>query len=280
MAQDSAPFSDRLIHLLGPDEGRAVFREICRELYPEMPSGNWQIPEDERKVQLEKIVSGLEEGKPLQYLLGKAHFMGLELSVNPSVLIPRPETEELVFLILQSRKSAGQKVLDLCTGSGCIALALAANGSYDSVEGLDVSPEALKTATANAQNLGLGVSFFSFDLLEDVFEENARWDIWVSNPPYVAASESSGMDNRVLDHEPHLALFVPDEDALCFYRRILQLSEKHLNPGGEIFLELNPHYSEELCRIHRAAGWIASAEIKTDMSGKQRFLVAVKKSQD
>jgi release factor glutamine methyltransferase len=280
MAQDSAPFSDRLIHLLGPDEGRAVFREICRELYPEMPSGNWQIPEDDRKVQLKKILSGLEEGKPFQYLLGKAHFMGLELSVNPSVLIPRPETEELVFLILQSRNNAGKKVLDLCTGSGCIALALAAKASYSSVEGLDVSPEALKTATANAQNLGSGVSFFSFDLLQDVFEENARWDIWVSNPPYVAASESAGMDKRVLDHEPHLALFVPDEDSLCFYRRILQLSEKHLNQGGEIFLELNPHYSEELCRIYRAADWIASAEIMTDMSGKQRFLVAVKKSQD
>lgn len=277
MAQDSAPFSDRLIQLLGLEEGGAVLREICRELYPEMPSGNWQIPEDERKVQLEIILSGLEEGKPLQYLLGKVHFMGLEMLVNPSVLIPRPETEELVFLILQNRKNAGKKVLDLCTGSGCIALALASKGSYSSIEGFDVSPEALKTATANAQNLGIGVSFFSFDLLLDVFEENARWDIWVSNPPYVAASESAGMDKRVLDHEPHLALFVPDTDALCFYRRILQHSEKNLNPGGEIFLELNPHYSEELYRIYRAADWIASAKIKNDMSGKARFLFAVKK---
>jgi release factor glutamine methyltransferase len=204
--------------------------------------------------------------------------MGLELAVHPSVLIPRPETEELVFRILQNQNNAGKKVLDLCTGSGCIALSLAAKGDFSSVDALDVSPEALKTATANAQNLGLGVSFFSFDLLLDVFEENARWDIWVSNPPYVAASESSGMDKRVLDHEPHLALFVPDEDALCFYRRILQLSEKHLNPGGEIFLEINPRYAEELGELYRAASWIASAECIGDMSGKSRFLIAVKKA--
>jgi release factor glutamine methyltransferase len=277
MAQDSAPFSDRLNRLFGPEEGRAVYREICRELFPEMPSGNWPIPEDERKEQLEKMLSGLEEGKPLQYLLGKAPFMGLELAVNPSVLIPRPETEELVFRILQNQNNAGKKVLDLCTGSGCIALALAAKGDFSSVDALDVSPEALTTARGNAQKLDIGVSFFSFDLLKDAFEENACWDIWVSNPPYVAASESSGMDKRVLDHEPHLALFVPDEDALCFYRRILQLSEKHLNPGGEIFLEINPRYAEELVELYRTASWIARAEITGDMSGKSRFLFAVKK---
>jgi release factor glutamine methyltransferase len=115
-------------------------------------------------------------------------------------------------------------------------------------------------------------------MLRDEFPLADRWDIWVSNPPYVAASEAGSMEKRVLDHEPHLALFVPDEDALCFYRRILQLSEKHLNPGGEIFLEINPRYAEELGELYRAASWIARAECIGDMSGKSRFLFAVKKA--
>jgi release factor glutamine methyltransferase len=277
MAQDSFPFSERLNILLGPEEGRAVFREIMRELYPELTaSASGQIPEDRRMPELEKIVSGMEAGQPLQYLLGKAHFMGLEIRVNPSVLVPRPETEELVFTILQGKRPAGRKVLDLCTGSGCIAIALQAKGNFAIVEALDVSPEALETARFNSRNLGAEVSFFQFDLLAESFSENACWDLWVSNPPYVAASEAGAMDQRVLDHEPHLALFVPDEDALCFYRRILELSQKHLNPGGEIYLEINPMYASELLQLFREAYWIKSAELIGDMSGKQRFLHAQK----
>jgi release factor glutamine methyltransferase len=218
----------------------------------------------------------MEAGRPLQYLLGKAHFLGLELKVNPSVLIPRPETEELVFMILQGKSQAGKKVLDLCTGSGCIALALKVKGDFESVEGLDVSLEALETARFNSRNLGAAVDFFLFDLLDDSFSEDDRWDLWVSNPPYVVVSEAGAMDQRVLDHEPHLALFVPDEDALCFYRRILTLSEKHLNQGGEIFLEINPLYADELLLLFREAGWIKTAAIIGDMSGKQRFLHAQK----
>lgn len=278
MAQDSFPFSERLNILLGPEEGRAVFREIMRELYPALPAvaASGQIPEDGRMAELENIISGMEAGRPLQYLLGKAHFLGLELKVNPSVLIPRPETEELVFTILQGKRTAGRKVLDLCTGSGCIALALKVKGDFESVEGLDVSPEALETARFNSRNLGAEVSFFTFDLLADSFSENVRWDLWVSNPPYVAASEAGAMDQRVLAHEPHLALFVPDEDALCFYRRILELSEEYLNPGGDIYLEINPLYADELRSLYLKANWIKTAELIEDMSGKQRFLHAQK----
>lgn len=278
MAQDSFPFSERLNILLGPEEGRAVFREIMRELYPELPAAaaSGQIPEDGRMAELENIISGMETGRPLQYLLGKAHFLGLELKVNPSVLIPRPETEELVFTILQGKGNSGKKVLDLCTGSGCIALALKVKGDFESVEAMDVSPEALETARLNSRNLGAEVSFFQFDLLADSFSENARWDLWVSNPPYVAASESGAMDQRVLAHEPHLALFVPDEDALCFYRRILELSEEYLNPGGDIYLEINPMYADELRSLYLKANWIKTAELIEDMSGKQRFLHAQK----
>ena len=226
---------------------------------------------------MEKIVSGIEQGQPLQYLLGKAWFMGLEMEVNPSVLIPRPETEELVSLLLKTENQTGKKLLDLCTGSGCIALAAHKLGNWKSVEALDVSEAALQTALRNREKTRAdGVSFFEFDLLNDAFAANRSWDVWVSNPPYVAASESAGMEARVLENEPHLALFVPDNDALCFYRRMLELSEKHLNPGGMIFLEINPLFSDELLLLYRESGLFQSVEIQSDMSGKSRFLIAEK----
>ncbi len=278
-AQDSSQFLQRLIHSLGPDEGRAVYREICRELLPYAGvSHNGQFSEEGIPMErMEELVSGIERGFPLQYLLGKAHFMGLDLDVNPSVLIPRPETEELVYLALHSCKPDGKKILDLCTGSGCIAVALAISGNFERVEGLDVSPEALETARMNARKTGASVSFFHFDLLNDSFPEEANWDIWVSNPPYVAASESGDMDSRVLQHEPALALFVPDDDALCFYRRILALSENHLQANGEIFLEINPLFASELLALFESCPWMESATLLLDMSAKQRFLHARKK---
>jgi release factor glutamine methyltransferase len=278
-AQDNSQFLQRLMQSLGPDEGRAVYREICREMNPAAGiSNNDHFPEagipEER---MEELVSGIESGFPLQYLFGKAYFMGLELAVNPSVLIPRPETEELVDIILRSGKPDGKKILDLCTGSGCIALALAVSGNFERVEGLDVSPEALETAHLNACKTGAPVSFFHFDLLKDSFHEEAIWDIWVSNPPYVATSESRDMDSRVLHHEPAIALFVPDDDALCFYRRILALSENHLQAKGEIFLEINPLFAMELQALFESCPWMESANLLPDMSAKQRFLYARKK---
>ena len=268
--------SDRqlLIHrlniALGPEEGRAVFRWLLDEF----PGAGI---EDGPTARLNSIVKGLEEGHPLQYLLGKAPFMGLDFSVNPSVLIPRPETEELVYLLLQEKKYAGKTLLDLCTGSGCIAISLEKKGSFSRVEGLDVSLQALETARANAAALEVKADFFAFDLLRDSFPEAAGWDLWISNPPYVGASEAAAMENRVLLHEPALALFVPDDDVVCFYRRIMQLSETHLNPAGEIFLEINPLHAEATLRLFTDAPWMESAELLSDMSGKQRFIRVRKK---
>jgi release factor glutamine methyltransferase len=280
MHEDSKAFLNRLVSCLGPDEGRAVFREICRELFPESQDAPIGQPQGfaEQIPAMEALISGIESGQPLQYLLGKAWFMGLPLQVNPSVLIPRPETEELVTLLLQNRKEQGNKVLDLCTGSGCIAIALCIKGNFEEIEGMDVSKEALAVARSNAKNLSVPVSFFALDLLKDSFPENKRWDFWISNPPYVATSEAAQMESRVLQHEPHLALFVPDDDALIFYRRILELSEKHLNPGGEIFLEINPDYAEELLQMYSGNPLIQSAELTRDFSGKRRFLKVKKKA--
>lgn len=253
-----------------------MYREICREIFPDdlLRQPLSMSPAD--KAIMENLVSGIEESKPLQYILGKSWFMGLEMEVNPSVLIPRPETEELLSLLLQTEIQTEKKLLDLCTGSACLALAAAKFGKWQSVEALDVSEEALQTARRNVEKHRTEVSLFHFDLLLDAFPPESRWDVWVSNPPYVAKSESSQMEKQVLEHEPHIALFVPDEDALCFYRRILELSEKHLNPKGKIFLEINPLFSEELRLMYRQSGWFSTMEIRRDMSGKERFLIASK----
>lgn len=277
MLEDSKAFLNRLISCLGADEGRAVFREICRDLHPKAVGISFN-PNPEQVLRMEALVSGIESGRPLQYLLGKAWFMDFPLLVNPSVLIPRPETEELVSYVLKSGQQQKKSVLDLCTGSGCIAIALCLKGNFERVEGLDVSEEALSIAGRNAEKLQARVSLFTFDLLWDEFPLEDRWDVWISNPPYVAASEASSMEERVLKYEPHLALFVPDEDALLFYRQILKLSEKHLNPGGEIWLELNPLFAVEIQRLFLANQLIYSAELLTDLSGKQRFLKARKKT--
>ena len=275
MGQDSKALLNRLISCLGPGEGRAVFREICRELFPEVHDPSSGLSSAQLR-QMEEMVAGMESGLPLQYLLGKAWFMDFPLLVNPSVLIPRPETEELVSYVLKSGQQQKKSVLDLCTGSGCIAIALCLKGNFKRVEGLDVSEEALSIAGRNAEKLQAPLSFFTFDMLRDEFPLEDRWDVWVSNPPYVALSEAQTMDERVLKHEPHLALFVPDEDALLFYRQILKLSEKHLNPGGEIWLELNPLFAEETRNLFSSSPFFASAKLLSDLSGKQRFLRARK----
>ena len=277
MHEDSKAYLNRLISCLGPDEGRAVFREICRDLHPKAVGISFN-PNPEQVLRMEALVTGIESGHPLQYLLGKAWFLDFPLLVNPSVLIPRPETEELVSYVLKSGQQQKKTVLDLCTGSGCIAIALCLKGHFERVEGLDVSEEALSIAGRNAEKLQAPVSFFTFDMLRDEFPLKDRWDVWISNPPYVAASEAGRMDERVLKNEPHLALFVPDDDALLFYRQILKRSEKHLNPDGEIWLELNPLFADETRNLFSSSPFFASAELLSDLSGKKRFLKARKKA--
>ena len=278
--QDKTKFLNRLADALGQEEGDAVFRVINRELDVNSVGlpGNETVMTEEKISRFEEIVSGIELGAPLQYLLGKADFYGLEILVNPFVLIPRPETEELVAEVLKTSHQQEKRILDLGTGSGCIAIALSKLGRWKSVSALDLSLEALETAQKNAEKYGQKIHFFKANILEEIANKGEVWDILVSNPPYVLDSEANTMENRVLEHEPHLALFVQDSDPLIFYRKILESVEKNLSAGGEIFLEINPLQAANLLTLYLEHPSISNARILKDMFGKDRFLHAKKLS--
>lgn len=221
-----------------------------------------------------EIITALLDDVPLQYALGETQFYGLTLRVGPGVLIPRPETEELVDLIVKDNGDPDLEVLDLCTGSGAIALALARNLSFPSVAGIDVSQKALKYARENAESLKAKVRFDQKDIFTLSLPDESL-DIMVSNPPYVDESEKTDMEPNVLRHEPEEALFVPDEDPLLFYRKISMLAAEALKPGGRLYFEINPRHARELQNLLVAEGFTEINLIK-DVHGKERFISAQK----
>lgn len=220
------------------------------------------------------ILQKLRANEPIQYIFGHTEWMGLDLSLTPATLIPRPETAELVEWILQmADKNQPLKVLDIGTGSGCIALALKKRAPMWSVTGLDISQEALEVAKENAVRNHLEVNWLQADILSP--NANSRLpiaDIIVSNPPYICNSEKKDMQARVLDYEPHSALFVPDDDPLLFYRQIAQLfSQKGEAEKGLLFFEINEAYGNEVCAMLRAMGY-TDVQLKNDMYGKPRMV--------
>jgi release factor glutamine methyltransferase len=223
------------------------------------------------------ILSALLTGKPIQYILGETEFYGLNFRVNTSVLIPRPETEELVKWILDELKDRNFDhpfILDIGTGSGCIPIALKSVLPHANVLGLDISIEALATARNNALLNGLEVDFFQQDILQaDYSFTNESFDIIVSNPPYVTIAEQSQMHQNVLDFEPHTALFVPDQDPLIFYNRISDFALKHLRKDGFLFFEINEHLGQETCQLLQTKGF-QSIELKKDLFGRDRMIKA------
>lgn len=229
----------------------------------------------ESLARLENIIRRLLLHEPVQYILGQAQFMGHTFQVRPGCLIPRPETEELVDLVLHLGQAAQSSILDLCTGSGCIAVSLAlALRNQVRITATDISPEALDIARANAKRLGATVDFLSDDLLNPT-PQNRRWDIIVSNPPYVRECEKSGMEANVLEHEPHLALFVPDNDALRFYKAIARYAQTHLRPGGTVAVEINRFLSPETAEVFKNHGFIGIS-IHNDRYNAPRILQAHK----
>ena len=242
---------------------------------------------------LSEAVRRLLEGEPVQYVTGMARFNDLLLKVSPAVLIPRPETAELVQKITttslpchsfegtcESKESMGGgtkplRIWDIGTGSGCIAIALAKHFANAEVIAFDVSEEALQIAKENAENNGVKVTFVHDDVLNpqsDYF--NQPVDLVVSNPPYVCDSERTAMESNVLDWEPENALFVPDDDPLQFYRQILRLAKNQLNPNGQVWFEINERMGEDMVRVCHEMGF-AQAEILEDFAGKPRFCRAV-----
>ena len=220
----------------------------------------------------QEIFSLLMKDVPLQYALGETNFYGLKLKVAPGVLIPRPETEELVDLIVKENKRSDLEVLDLCTGSGAIAIALARNLPFSRVVAVDISPEAIRIAGENIADLKVNVKLRK----DDVFTltlPSSNYDIIVSNPPYVAESEKPDMEHNVLDYEPHEALFVKDDNPLVFYKRIADLAVKALVPDGKLYFEINPLFANPLNHLLNDLGFRDIRIIK-DIHGKDRFAAA------
>jgi len=210
--------------------------------------------------------------EPIQYVKGISDFYGLQFFVDPSVLIPRPETEELVNLIIQNHKSQKLQIMDIGTGSGCIAISLAKHLEGSTLFAIDISEEALKVAQKNAMNHNMNIQFYCQDILEDEIQLNEKFDIIVSNPPYVKISEKSLMHGNVLNHEPHIALFVEDRNPLKFYDSILKFAIKHLRKGGFVYFEINEALGNEMIELLYVHKFI-HAQCIQDLFGNDRFIV-------
>lgn len=312
---------ERLSVLYGVQEAKAIAVRLLKEVlagykgYEHLVEpGRELVGADE--IFLVKAVERLSTGEPVQYILGYEWFCGHKFNVAPGVLIPRPETEELVRLVTESAavasnggtsndsstsNSKGPRILDICTGSGCIAWSVAAGLPGAEVFGCDISPDALSIARGqeicfgadcgvrrgDGQECGNGeakcrVNFFECDILSAGALETicavcggGEFDFIVSNPPYVCDSEKALMQKNVLDFEPHLALFVPDSDPLRFYRRIAQLSGRLLKQGGALFFEINERFGQEMLLMLREMGYRQCRVVK-DIFGKDRFVEAIK----
>ena len=219
------------------------------------------------------IIARLRRHEPLQYVVGHARFHGHQFKVTPAVLIPRPETEQLVDLIIDENPGSDLRVLDMGTGSGCIAISLARALKFAQVDALDVSRDALAVARENAAALKVKVRFFESNML--LPQPPGRYDIIVSNPPYVCWSEREAMDRNVKDYEPGQALFVPDNDPLLFYKAIVPYAAQSLERGGHLYLEINQRFGNEVKRLLEDNGF-DEVRIIEDSYGKVRFAAALR----
>jgi release factor glutamine methyltransferase len=252
-------------------EAEAIALRLFEELLQVSRTALYLDPEApvEAPEAVERALSELKQGRPVQYGLGKTEFYGLRLRVDENVLIPRPETEELVRRVLAENVAGGDfRVLDIGTGSGAIAIALARAWPEAVVEAIDISPGALAVARENARRNEVQVRFSACDILQEV--PTGRFDVIVSNPPYVRPSERAQMHPNVLNHEPELALFVPEDDPLLFYRRIATTARELLQSGGRLYFEINEAMGTEIAHLLTRLGYTC-VEIHTDLSGKERI---------
>ena len=259
-----------------PQEVQAMIRVICEDVFNYDPVDvalrqESELP-DFAPERIADIIARLRRHEPLQYIVGSARFHGHRFAVTPAVLIPRPETEQLVDLIIDENEGSDLRVLDMGTGSGCIAISLARALKFAQVDALDVSRDALEVARKNAADLKVKVRFFESDMLSP--QPAARYDIIVSNPPYVCWSERDAMDRNVKDYEPGQALFVPDNDPLLFYKAIVPYAAQSLERGGKLYLEINQRFGNEVKRLMQDNGF-DEVRIIEDSYGKVRFVAAI-----
>lgn len=273
-------FIEALTNLYGADEAESFFylilenkhnlRRVDMALNPDLSFSEAQLEV------WNSLLGQLQLEIPIQYLLGSTSFYGLEFKVNENVLIPRPETEELVDWIIENQKGKNQKIkiLDIGTGSGCIAISLAKNLPHAQVFAIDVSRGALATAKENAKTNEVNVHFIEQNILEttDLLQD---FDIIVSNPPYVRELEKIEIKKNVLEHEPHLALFVANDDALVFYIKITALAQKNLVAQGELYFEINQYLGKEMVAMVQDFGF-TTIELKKDIYANDRMLRALR----
>lgn len=245
----------------GSSEGRALYRMVMEECFglthTDILLGKDNEISTEQQQRLDEITERLLKNEPIQYILGRATFCGHSFEVCPGVLIPRPETEKLVSTVSTicsaiPSTDVPPSILDIGTGSGSIAVSLALEGYR--VSAMDISPTALEVAKRNATRLGAVITFFQDDILQPTHTA-PRWDVIVSNPPYICLHEAAEMEPNVLMHEPHQALFVPDTDPLIFYRAIAAYAMSHLTPGGWLCLEINRAYPKEISLLLASFGF-------------------------
>ncbi|QGY44935.1 peptide chain release factor N(5)-glutamine methyltransferase [Maribellus comscasis] len=250
---------------------RLIFEQVCELNYTQLLLSRDRILSQEKKEKMEEIVKRLKTFEPIQYILGETEFYGLQLKVNTAVLIPRPETEELVQWILQTNQLKSPVILDVGTGSGCIALALKKELPAAVLTAIDISETALENAKENAKTNRLDIQLLNGDILNWEGQRWEQYDVIVSNPPYVRTMEKETMQANVLDYEPELALFVSDSDPLVFYRRIGEFSWENLRKDGFLFFEINENLGMEMAELLSAQGF-RNVEIKKDIRGKERML--------
>lgn len=254
----------------------AIIRTICCDMLG-IDTATYYLKEavtltTEQGTLLQGIIDRLRQGEPLQYIEGKAPFCGMEFAVNSSVLIPRPETAELVDWIVCEHATQHPRILDLGTGSGCIAIALSNQLPQATIEACDISAEALTVAKENARMNEAPVSFFTHDMLDLGTPLPHSYDILVSNPPYIRQSEAADMSIQVTEWEPHTALFVPDDDALRFYRAIAELGQTEaLRPGGHIYVEINQALGKETVALFKSYEY-KDVKLRKDIYGNNRMI--------
>ena len=270
---------DSLRSVCTPSEGAALAKWILAEVFhfsaTEIYGGKDTIfPENQQK-RLEDILARLKKAEPLQYILGEASFYGRSFHVTPDVLIPRPETEELIEWIVDDHPEPHLHVLDIGTGSGCIPVTLAHLLDRPVLTAWEVSDAALSIARSNAARHGAVVNFVQTDVLRPELPATEPVDLLVSNPPYVTEKERGNMEANVLEWEPELALFVPDEDPLRFYRRLADIGSQLLAPQGQLYVEINRAYGEAVVRLLQGQGYRA-VELRKDLSGNDRMIKAIR----
>lgn len=278
MKQAVTYFRQQLRDIYPPGELQALLHLLLEKRFGvtrlDVCLGKYRTLSVEEREEWQKITERLQSEEPVQYILGEADFCGLTLRVTPDTLIPRPETAELVRWVADdARRDGVASLLDVGTGSGCIALSLASLLPGIGVEGWDVSEGALRVARDNGRRLGLAVRFLRQDILAPVLPD-VRFDVVVSNPPYVTEAERAGMERNVLCWEPASALFVPDDDPLRFYRAIARFATRALPSGGKLYFEINRAYGSATVRLLEDMGY-ARVELRRDLSGNDRMIKAI-----